>query len=394
MRSIQNQQSAEQMRARQASGFTIIELMVAVAIGAFVLLGLVNFASTASRDQSELTGAARQLDNAQYAFELLRSDIEHAGFYGTFHPVPDSTGTPVDPCSLTAAVMLNGLSKPIEVFADTTGWTSACIPDENHAPGTDIVVIRRANSNLTWSWPIGQASTALDLGLHNADTSELFYLQGNIQQGLIARSTTTSAGNEAIFNIIGAPKILTGQLFPDTAGTIPASIRRFQTVMYMVDCSSDGTTDCTGMAQQDFPSPTMKRLTLTGKCVAGALCINTGGTPAGTGNPGWVVEAVAEGIEDFEISVGLDSDNDGIVDAYNAAPTNNQMGEIITARIWLLARNANTSLGQNQKPLAQRKTFNVGPGGAFTPPVGDGFKRNLYSTTVQVTNSRMRRGAS
>ena len=82
-------------------GFLLIELMVSIAIGLLLLIGLTTMFVASSRSFSETERASRQIENGRYALDLLSEDIRHAGFYGeasAFGALPP-VGAPPDPCS-------------------------------------------------------------------------------------------------------------------------------------------------------------------------------------------------------------------------------------------------------------------------------------------------------
>src|SRR5215212_3150568 len=66
---------------RRASGFTLIELMVACAVAMLVLGSVaVIFAGTSS-GRMEVERSGRLTENAAYAIELLSEDVRVAGYY-------------------------------------------------------------------------------------------------------------------------------------------------------------------------------------------------------------------------------------------------------------------------------------------------------------------------
>ena len=81
---------------KQASGLSLIELMIAMVIGLVLLLGLVQVMS-ASRTAYQLsTGVARTQENARFAVDFLQRDIRMAGHMGCVndqaHMAPEMPG--------------------------------------------------------------------------------------------------------------------------------------------------------------------------------------------------------------------------------------------------------------------------------------------------------------
>jgi type IV pilus assembly protein PilW len=67
---------------RGTAGLSLIEIMIALAIGSLLILGLVQVFA-ASRTAYQLSeGMARTQENARFAMDYLQRDIRMAGHYG------------------------------------------------------------------------------------------------------------------------------------------------------------------------------------------------------------------------------------------------------------------------------------------------------------------------
>ena len=102
-------------RGRDAqTGFSLVELMVAVTIGLLLLTGLTVIFINSSSANRELQKASQQTENGRYAIDLLTQDIRHAGFYGHFSELANATALP-DPCDTSSTSVLSGaLSLPLQ----------------------------------------------------------------------------------------------------------------------------------------------------------------------------------------------------------------------------------------------------------------------------------------
>jgi len=87
------------MRAR---GFSLVEFMIAMTIGLFLIAGLVYLIAETSRSRAEIERSSRQIENGRYALDRIAEDLRHAGFYSEYFSVP-SAGEAGFPASLTAA---------------------------------------------------------------------------------------------------------------------------------------------------------------------------------------------------------------------------------------------------------------------------------------------------
>lgn len=356
------------LRQRQ-HGLSIIELMIAITIGLIILTGLSLMFVNSSTNTRELVKTAQQLENGRYAIETIRQDLMLAGFYGQFSSLPTAPTVAPDPCAVGPATTLYG-ALPIAVqVIDSTGTRPSCIPAADYLAGTDILVIRRASTQM--------------VGVGAATVSGEIYLQGNpvvaeIQTG--NGSTMTNATRANGTSASTAPALL-------QKNNTAAPIRKYNVMIYYIaPCSvpAGGGTTCTG-ASDDLgkPVPTLKRRYLT----------VSGGTAA------MVAEAVVEGIENLQVEVGIDDtpatanvmtgfSGDGNVDRYSACTPCSvaDLTNVISARVYLLARNTEGTPG-----YINNKTYSMGALAAAVTPAGDFFKRHVYSTDLRIVNVAGRR---
>jgi type IV pilus assembly protein PilW len=101
-----------------------------------------------------------------------------------------------------------------------------------------------------------------------------------------------------------------------------------------------------------------------------------------TGNPPSMgTECIARGIEDLQLTFGLDSDGDGIPNRYLDDPTLVELQQLVTVRVFLLARTQQPDIRNTDT-----RSYQVSNAPAYTP--ADNFHRRLYSITVGVYNRR------
>jgi len=92
-----------------------------------------------------------------------------------------------------------------------------------------------------------------------------------------------------------------------------------------------------------------------------------------------------EGIENFQVDYGRDTDGDGSPDgaAYTADPSTvpNWM-QVMAVQLYLLARNTETSTG-----YTDNKTYQLGTAGTITPTgAATQYRRHVYTSVVRVKN--------
>lgn len=366
---------------RSNAGFSLIELMIASAIGLLLLTGLALIFVNTSEANRELQKSAQQIENGRYAIEILSSDLRLAGFYGHLHDMTSITapaGMP-DPCEAAdTAEMLKAFWYPVQGYEgtiDAATVTSDVAPDISTTtcgglldaatlkPGSDVLVIRRADTNA--------------LATTDVATANVFYVQAG------AINAEVQLGNGAV---IGQNKASGGaSVLLLNNGAIPAPaapIRRLHVRIYFVAPCSIGLGAggrCNGSAGED-KIPTLKRLELTS---------------AGT----FTIVPLVEGIEYLKIEYGIDDapsamnlatghSGDATVDRFETAPSAAEWQSVIAAKIYVLARNTEVTRG-----YADTKRYVLGSLATTvqTPARNDEYKRHVYGAASYLANPAGRR---
>lgn len=170
-------------------GFTLVELMIAMTLGLFLILTMVGALLSASSMNRSNGRTAELQTNGQYALEVLRRDLLHAGFKGLTYARP-GTGTTGAITSECVAGFAANISMGIWGANDTNPFSGTCIPATNYATG-DILATRRAALAPT---------TAL--------AANMIYLRSAYERGLVFRGnappvfTETPVQDFAIENFV------------------------------------------------------------------------------------------------------------------------------------------------------------------------------------------------
>src|ERR1700751_324524 len=104
---------------RDARGFTLVELMIAMTISLLLMTALVAVFVNSSHSSNELAKTNAMIDNGRFAAQLLEGDIEHAGFWGGYVPQFDDLTATAVPGDVPAAV-----PNPCKPYAT---WDSAYV---------------------------------------------------------------------------------------------------------------------------------------------------------------------------------------------------------------------------------------------------------------------------
>ena len=339
---------------RAQKGFTLVEMMVALAISFVILLGLSVAFYTGSVTRKETDRAARQIENGRYAMQVLSDDIKLAGYLAEFNPnLLPLPGAKPDPCATAIATLKSALPLHVQGYDKPAGGAiPTCITDLK--AGTDVIVVRRASTCI-----VGAADC-------DATIAGAPYFQAS----LCGSGTELSSSNVQDYYVLDASSGTFNKHKKD-CGTVAAT-RRFRTHIYFVannDNAGDGI-------------PTLKRAEL--------------------GAGGFTIVPIAEGVENVQIEYGVDTNGDGSPDTFTAdpdaftyaacptAPCVVTWRDVMAVRIYVLARNTEAS-----PAYTDTKTYTLGlnaDGSANTlATFNDSIKRHLFEGQVRINNASARR---
>lgn len=343
---------------RTARGFSLVELLVAAAIGLILLAGLSTLFVNNTRTQAEIEKTHRQVENGRYAIDLLAVDLRNAGYFAEFNPTLLATpAAPPAPCSTALADLHAGLALAVQGVDDGDAGLD-CLEDLR--PGTDVLVVRRTAACIagqagcdaaTGPGPFFQASLCNDATELNSPKVTDFYALSLDTAGLTRRARNCSA---------------------------PAALRRYKTHLYFV---ANNNTAKDGI-------PTLKRAELVADGAGAA----------------WRIVPLAEGIENLQLEYGLDlapAGGDGVAELTAADPARadgcaapacaagNWRGAV-AVRLHVLARNAAATAG-----WVDNKTYTLGrkADGSSNDIAAaeDPYKRHVFQALVALPNPAGRR---
>jgi type IV pilus assembly protein PilW len=394
-------------RARQG-GFTLVELMISMVLGLFIVLALLTLLINVNRNNGELSKANRVIENGRFALQLLETDVSHAGFLGGFVPQFDdlSATTPPtdvptvlpDPCPVawaggttttfaTPTYVANLIGIPLQAYeisspVPTPTLTVCASHVLNPQPNTDVLFVRHLDTAACIAGAAGCPASAGDLYFqmnHCWDSSSPGY---STTTYVFATTTTAFTLNQ-------------GSCTAASAGT-RAELRKYVSSLYYVR-------NYEATPGDGVPTLVRAQFGLSG----GVLQYQA-------------EQALIEGIEGFRVEFGVDnvSATGAAVSSasYAAAPifpntallvrpsnrgdgypdgaavhcttlapcTVDQMMNAVVVKIYVLVRSEEKSPNYTDS-----KTYALGS----TPmgPFNDGYKRHLFTQTIRLTNISMRR---
>lgn len=347
---------------RRERGLSLVELMIAITLGLVLVAGVTTLISQQSSTSRELNNTSRQIENGRYAMQVLRDDIQLAGYYGAYFnialdfPAASASAILPEPCATSVADIDAALPVAIQGYDSPTAVPTAlaaCLPDANHLSGTDILVIRRADPAA--------------IAVADAVAGKV-YIQAGLDASKVFKRQVGSGTDTSVFTL---------KKMDETTADLHGLV---VDIYYVSPCNKPATgTTCSGANDDNGnPIPTLKRL---------ALGVSAGSTTF-TNTP------LVEGIQNVQFDYGIDKDNDGAPDYYTTG-TYAQDGstELIatdwwnamTVRAHILSRNPDASGGYTDD-----KIYSLGLGGNVGP-LGDHYKRHVFSETIRAVNPSGRR---
>lgn len=328
-------------RKRQR-GFTLVEFMVAMALGLVIMLAVSEIFVNNSQARSEIERVSRQIENGRFALQLLSDEIANAGFFGE-SDVQSLPSTQPAICLDSEADVRGSMALPI------SGGNNVAVADAPSCLGglkadSDYIAIRRTSTCVAGS-----------TGCEN-------FVEGHFHLQVAACRDTTGAITpaHAVGDIVLARTSSGMTARTRTCASSPsAPIYRYLSRFYYVR-------DDDVLVRAELQDP--------------------------TGTQRYVTTPLVDGIERLHFEYGLDSNGDGEADEYvSSVDAGDWEGwaNVVVVRIGLLARTLEATPGYSD---TNSYSFpGEDPDDAYTPPANDGFKRHLYTAVVRVNNVDGRR---
>ena len=314
------------------TGLTMVELLVALAIGSFLIIGSVQIYNQSRQAFVVNESIARVQETAQFAMDTIEADLRMASNWGR-----NSRPLTVEGRSLIGTVNPNGLPEPADCGQ---GWAldlAQTLDGENNNYTLPCAAVGGVQAN----------SDSFTVRRVTVDPQPL-------QAGRLQVQTTR----------------IQGQLFAD--GVVPAlfspadsTTHNLLVNTYYVAANS---TLIPGV-------PSLRRKTLT----------------ADAGGPIVLDQEIAPGVESVQIQLGIDVNEDNTVDRYvnpgDEVYDPNAAGyipgaRVMTARIWLVVRGLTPEVG-----IVDIRDYEPGDVDLGVP--ADNFRRMQVSKTILMRNARI-----
>lgn len=331
---------------KKHQGFTLLEIFVSLSLGLVLIGGVLSVFVGMKTTTQETSGLGELQENGRFAISILTEDLLRQNFWGDLSSnlsrsllVPPFLANPVGDC---VGGGLNNGSFPQATGAFRTIWSqtvasssilSNCITDA--VTNSDVIQIKRVVG-----FPIiplnPLAPTPQVVGSQLNDTR--YYLNAGIDNAIIFNGGTVA-------NTAPVPAVDFNN----------ARVWEYQHHVYYI--RQDGT----------VPVLIQGRLNTTAPITFNLL---------------------VEGIERIHFMFGVDTDGDGVINAY--IPPNSMLPnywdnadpfKILGVKLYVLARSIRPDVNYENN-----NTYQMGDV-LFTPPDNDNFRRLLFSTTISFPNA-------
>lgn len=329
-------------RPRQ-SGVSLIELMVAMVIGLFLMLGAVTVYNQSRTTYRASEGVARLQEVARLALDVIEADVRMANFWGLNSRAdyivnragPGETlpgeftstqGGRISSCGGANSNWAIDLESYLDGTNNSYGLACAAAFSGAAAAGSDVLIVRRADE---------VQATSLDVNRIHLQTSRL--------QGELFVPACTNPNNAACI----------------PAGFLPpvSQSRQLTVHAYYVATRSTLRTDV----------PSLRRKTIGN--------VNTAGFVDD--------EEIVAGVENLQVRLGVDTNGDSSIDQYVNPAAVPAGAVVVSATIWLRVRSEDRDFGHVDDNSYQYADMAA----AFAP--NDNYRRIVVSRTIQLRNTRV-----
>ncbi len=332
-------------------GFGLLELLIAMTLGLLLSAAVMQVTLASQRSHHLLDAAARLQENGRFALSYLSKDIRTAGYMGC----PNVQRIPVNVIAKTPATDLNFTAAAVLVGTDNAAAGNAY----DAVAGTDFVVLQRAlalPARLTGNLDPHNANVQIDSNPAGIGRGDFVFITDCVNADLFEATTVSSNRSNDRITITHANNKNDNNRLSKIYGR-DAEILGFQSLAYFI---------------RD-----------TGRTTEGSAPIRSLYVKArnlGGGAPPVAIELV-EGVEDMQLSYGVDSDADNNVDAYKTASDISDWTTVLSVRIELLLHSLEDNIVGTAGAFAQSNlTFNG------DTVASDGRLRQVYTSVVAIRN--------
>ena len=361
----------------QHLGFGLVELMIALALGTVIILGVTTLFSDSSRTLNDMTRAGRQLENSLYAMDLLAKELALVDYWGEANAPVDADDPAYGPLR---AGELNGLEisnypsiPPLCAGTGATGFD----PKVELAWAMEYPLLAGLGSEVNAAVEDGSCKG----GGSTASATAAYFA--------VRRASTCAVGDTE-----GSKEICRGAddfLYMQTNGCYDENkgLSGGEVKLYQLDSSNfPGGLDYTRFSCESTDAAPIYRY------VSRIYYVNASDQlvrlsldrPEETDPLGYQQEILVDGVEDLQFEWFIDDTGDGQYNRVDTTLAYEDAVNVIGAKIWLMVRSS------RERPGYADDTVYTMAGKEWLVPEGmSGYPRTLQSRMVNLPNRVGRR---
>lgn len=296
-------------RMHDNKGFSLIELMVSMVIGMFLIAGVFSVYLNGRSSQAVVNDQLELLENARFALDTISYDLRHAGLWGRINEYDsglgnvssDLVGNVAGEC--VPGSWVGNFSVPVGAFNDTNPYPG-CVVD--YASG-DVLEVR-----YTLGSPVADANLQPDMIYVNSDVNQAEFFVGNTSPAV----STDAQNFQVVTNLYyisdfsnqpgdGIPALhrLSLEPGPEVVDRVLLSGIENLQVQYGLDTDDDGLVniymDPNAVAPTDWINVRTMQVTVVVRSLRNDPSLDTSFTANINGTP---VDYVADGFRRYAIS--------------------------------------------------------------------------------------------
>lgn len=370
------------------SGFSLVELMVALVLGLILTAGVISVYTTSKKTYSLNNALGAVQESGRFAMSFIEPSVRMAGFTGCAHTTQATNRLNGSAVSFNFAQPVQGYeavntgiggsytikTSNLGVANNAALWNPNLPSDVFQAisayaiAGSDILLIHEASNTglgLVSPYqdsagffipPAGAASILFGeiVLVSDCTKADLFQVnQSNVSSGRIDHSQNGSLnpGN----NI---------SVWPNEKYSNGAQILAFQTYMFFIGVGADG-------------GPSLYQVSLNTNSALGATAL---GTP----------QELVSGVENMQIVYGIDTDGDKVPNNFETADQVTNWSQVVSVRIALLTRSddnsTDTAPSSNPKFTLLGNSSSDTTNGVTLTTLIDRRLRRTFTETISLRN--------
>lgn len=378
-----NKQMSVYRAAGLQTGLTLVEILVALAVSSILLAGMVQIFASSRTTYTMQDGLSRMQENGRFALDFLTRDLRMGGYFGcladvgsvitsqiqedalpnqdAFNPSEGIVGWDYSGTSNGNTYTLSADAAPVDSSGGSWATSSATAQAAGTmaVPGSDIVRLWRGDDGsveiLSISGSGGSAQTVLRSSPTNAFSNNDLLLVTDCARAEYIYSCNVNAKSDLTqITISGSCGNIASASF--TTKAPPGEVTRLVSRQYYIGKAGDDATAPPALFMRAFDSTT------------GTL-----------GDP----QELVRGIENMQISYGVDTNNDRSADQYvdATAVAATDWANVISVRVAVLATSVEDTLPLNE---TDTNTYNLD--GVTIDPPNDRQLRQVFTTTITLRN--------